>query len=72
MGQHYTLFEQGIVYLNPPFRGDYLHLSVRNIIRKQLHGYILVPKWPSASWYHLLLNNAQIITSNTKHQTYNK
>ena len=46
LSQHSSLFKRNIVYLNPPFRGDYLHLSVSTIIKKKLHGYILVPKWP--------------------------
>ena len=57
----YNCFSDQVCYLNPPFRGDYLHMSVEYFIKRQIVGYILVPKWPSASWYHLLLNNATVV-----------
>ena len=48
----HKMFKDKTVYLNAPFRKDYLVLSIDTFINKQINGYVLVPKWPAAVWYN--------------------
>ena len=57
----YKQLKNKILYLNPPFRGDYLTVAINHIISKQLHVYILLPKWSLAGWYNQVLTYADII-----------
>ena len=61
MNRTYEAFIGEICYLNPPFRGDYLNLSVNHIIMKQIDTYMILPVWPSAIWYSKVLQYARII-----------
>ena len=58
--QHYC-FSGYQCYLNPPFRNDYLALSIQQIINKKIDTYILLPRWTSASWYSQVLQHAALI-----------
>ena len=48
-------------FLNPPFRGDYLTVTVDHIINKRLIVYVLLPVWPAAPWYFKVLSSASSI-----------
>ena len=61
MRYNYHYFENDVCYLNPPFRGDYLQISILQIINKKIDCYIILPKWPSAMWYILVLQYADVI-----------
>ena len=57
----YQQLKNKILYLNPPFRGDYLSIAINHIISKQLTVYVLLPKWSLAAWYNQVLTYADII-----------
>ena len=61
MQYSYDKFIGYICYLNPPFRGDYLNLSIRQIIQKQINTYVVLPIWVSAPWYGLVKQYATYI-----------
>ena len=48
-------------YLNPPFRGDYLQLSVEQIIKCKINTYIILPLWPNSVWYNMVMDYASVI-----------
>ena len=57
----YAFFSGEVGFLNPPFRGDYLELSIRQIINKKINTYVVLPKWPSAIWYTMVRQYAAVI-----------
>ena len=61
MKKSYKYFDNEVCYLNPPFRGDYLALSIEQIIMKQINTYVILPLWVSASWYNRAVQHAQCI-----------
>ena len=61
LNQPYYKLSNNVCYLNPPYRGDYLMVAIDHFITKQLYGYILLPKWPLAPWYTLVITHASII-----------
>ena len=61
MRQNYSFFGDQISYLNPPFRGDYLYLSIQQIINKEITSYVILPVWPSARWYNKVMQYSNVI-----------
>ena len=61
MNTSYYAFQSEIAYLNPPFRGDYLELSISHIVMKRINTYIILPVWPSAPWYSKVMAYASRI-----------
>ena len=57
----FKYFQNETCYLNPPFRGDYLMLSIKQIIEKKIQSIVVLPKWPSAVWYTMVRQHASII-----------
>ena len=61
LNQPYYLFLDCVCFINPPYRGDYLMVAVDHFISKKLQGYMLLPKWPLAPWYNLVITHASLI-----------
>ena len=61
MQYSYKIFKNKICYINPPFRGDYLQMTLNHIVSKRINTYVILPKWPLATWYRIMLQYASII-----------